>query len=243
MSESKRMLLVDAVEWAPIYPLKHSLRNVPAWFLRHFDASPNIDWTVRHYPELSLKEGLEDVDGLIITGAPRDAWGDDPTNDLMCELVQECLDASIPFLGVCYGHQILGRTLGAKVGRHPEGLQLGPVEMNLTEAGKQDSLFAGTGDTFEALSGHADYVTELPRGTVHLASGGVTPVQGIRWGERIYGVQFHPEMNADILRFLWEARVSDWQNRVPFDLKARVAAIHDTPLATRVLTNFVENIV
>ncbi len=243
MSEDKRLLLLDAVEWAPVYPLDHTLRNVPRWFLRHFQDHSNVHWDVRHYSDLPLDEPVSKFDGVVMTGAPRDAWSQDPVNDRMCDVVRACMDASVPYLGVCYGHQILGRTLGAEVGRHPEGLQLGPVEMELTDAGLEDPLFEGLDSSFKALSGHADYVSELPSGCEHLATGGVTPMQGIRCGAKTYGVQFHPEMDASILKFLWEARVEDWQARVSFDLEARVAAIHDTPQATQVLLNFVERIV
>lgn len=243
MSDCKRILLIDAVEWAPIYPQDHPLHNVPSWFRRHFASTPNIEWLIRHYRDLPVSDAIASADGVIITGSPRDAWADDPINDLMCDVVRSCIDSTTPFLGVCYGHQILGRTLGAKVGRHPEGLQLGPVEMTLSDEGRKDVLFDGTGDSFEALSGHADYVAEVPKGTELLASGGVTQVQGLRLGAQIYGVQFHPEMNADILQFLWQARITDWQDRVPFDLAQRVAAIHDTPVGTMVLKNFVEKIV
>jgi GMP synthase (glutamine-hydrolysing) len=243
MSSCKKILLFNAVEWAPVYPLDHPLRNVPRWYQRHFDSNPNVEWLVRGYGELPVSDAISAADGVIMTGSPRDAWTDDPVNELMCDVVRSCLDSSKPFLGVCYGHQILGRTLGAKVGRHPAGLQLGPVLMNLSDEGKQDALFDGTGDSFEALSGHADYVAEVPKETVLLASGGVTTVQGIRWGERIYGVQFHPEMNADILQFLWQARITDWKGNASFDLAQQVAAIHDTPVGTKVLKNFVEKIV
>ena len=243
MSCAKRLLLLDAVEWDPIYPTDHYLRNVPSWFLRHFQGRPDVEWTVRHFTELPLHESLSSYAGVVMTGAPRDAWADDPVNDRMCELVRSCLDASLPYLGVCYGHQILGRTLGASVGRHPEGLQLGPVRMELTAAGRGDLLFDEMDPSFEALSGHADYVAELPEGCEHLASGGVTAMQGIRYGTTCYGVQFHPEMDAGVLKFLWTPRVEAWQARVRFDLEERIATIHDTPQATRVLTNFVDKIV
>ena len=243
MTRSKRLALIDSVEWAPCYSPDHSLRNVPRWFQRHFSSSPFLEWVVLRWDELAAHSVPEGVDGVIMSGSPRDAWAEDPVNDRMVEVVQTCLSSEIPFLGVCYGHQILGRALGAEVGRHPEGLQLGPVRMALTAEGQQDVLFSGIEARFEALSGHADYVATLPEGAVHLASGGVTPMQSFRLGERAYGVQFHPEMDADILRFLWQPRVEDWQPRVSFDLAERVAAIHDTPVATKVLTNFVEHIV
>ena len=243
MGYSKTILLVDAVEWAPIYPQDHPLRSVPKWFLRHFAGDSSVEWIVKGYHQLPLDDVLADCNGVMITGSPRDAWADDPINELMCALVGSCMEREIPFLGVCYGHQILGRALGARVGRHPQGLQLGPVTMNLTEEGQEDCLFGGMENAFEALSGHADYVRQCPDAGVLLASGGDTEVQAMRIGARTYGVQFHPEMNADILKFLWQARIAAWESEVSFDLRQRVEEIYDTPVAVQVLKNFVERVV
>ncbi len=239
----KTILLVDSVAWDPIYPVDHPLRNVPQWFQRHFVGQSELAWRVVNWELVPQCAELDGIDGVLISGSPRDAWADCPENDRLCGLVRECLERELALLGVCYGHQILGRVLGAPVGRHPEGLQLGPVEMELTAAGVEDPLFAGMESRFEALSGHVDYVAKVPEEAELLASGGVTEVQAFRCGSRQYGVQFHPEMSAAILGFLWQARVELWRDRVDFDLAARIASFHDTPDAPRVLTNFVERIV
>jgi GMP synthase-like glutamine amidotransferase len=50
----------------------------------------------------------------------------------------------IRIIGVCFGHQILGRALGAKVGRSDNGWEIAVLPVELTAKGKevfqQDSL-------------------------------------------------------------------------------------------------------
>jgi GMP synthase-like glutamine amidotransferase len=42
----------------------------------------------------------------------------------------------VRIIGVCFGHQIVGRALGVKVGRNDEGWEVSVCEMDLTEKGK-----------------------------------------------------------------------------------------------------------
>ena len=237
-----RVLLVDAVEWAPVYRSEEPLRSVPSWFQRHFQSRSALDWVTWGVTQVPGESSVEGLDAVILSGSPRDAWVDDPFNDRMLDLVGDVLERQLPFLGVCYGHQILCRRLGARVGRHPAGLQLGPTVVTLSKEGRKDGLFRGIDQEFEALSGHADCVAEVPEDAVLLASSEDTSIEVVRAGETAYGVQFHPEMDAEVLQYLWRPRIGDWADRVSFDLPSRIASIRDTPQATRILTNFIDQI-
>ena len=75
--------------------------------------------------EADLEAALnQEIDGVIISGSPRDAWSDDPAGLNLLHSLKICETRQVPVLGVCYGHQILARFLGGKVDRHPQGLQL-----------------------------------------------------------------------------------------------------------------------
>jgi GMP synthase (glutamine-hydrolysing) len=159
------------------------------------------------------------------------------------EVVGVCRERGIPFLGVCYGHQVLARALGGRVGRHPDGLELGNTPVTLTPAGRECALFDGLPDRFDVLSSHADAVLDLPPGAELTASGGFTPCQGFLFGPRLLGVQFHPESDPDTLRFLWSVRRDDWRPRVRFDLDHVLEHLEPTPVASRILRNFATRVV
>jgi GMP synthase (glutamine-hydrolysing) len=239
----RQVLLVDAVVWSPAYPPSMPLRDVRQWFARWLDGLPALQLTRIGADDDVLGAVQENVDGVILSGSPRDAWADDPVNERLCRLVVHCRDHALPFLGVCYGHQILGRALGGTVARHPAGLELGNTSVELTAAGLASPLFAGFPARFEVLSSHADAVLNLPAGAELLVRGAFTEIQGFQSGPFLYGVQFHPETDPDTLRFLWSVRRETWRSRVSFDLDHVLDHLQPSPLAATVLRNFVTRIV
>jgi GMP synthase-like glutamine amidotransferase len=54
----------------------------------------------------------------------------------------------------------------------------------------------------------------------------------------MFGVQFHPEMDPEILRFLWEPRRATWRDKVTFDLDRALDQLRPAVVSSRVLTNF-----
>ena len=238
----KRLLLIDAVEWDPIYPLEHPLRSVPLWFGTAMRETSISLQSVT--PDHHLLDALaSNPDGIIISGSPRDAWSDDPVNELLCKFLAEVKSRSIPFLGVCYGHQVLGRAMGGHVARHPLGLQLGNVEVTLNDAGRACPLFDGLPDEVEFICGHADAVLEAPKNAELLASSPLTQVQSFRIGENMFGVQFHPEFTPEILEFLWRRRIEKWQPKVSIDIGKTLDGLRPVPHSVRIFANFINHFI
>jgi GMP synthase (glutamine-hydrolysing) len=235
-------LLVDAVAWSNAYAAGHPLRDVARWFGRWFDNLPDFALTrvsAENAPAAMLQL---DVQGVILSGSPRDAWNDDPVNARLGELIVAWRDRGLPLLGVCYGHQILGRALGGRVGRHPGGLALGNTEVELTSAGRDCPLFAGLPDRFDVLSSHVDAVLQMPPGCELLARSGHTEIEAFHWNHQLFGVQFHPETDPGVLRFLWQPRRETWRSRVSFDLDERLAGLRPAPAGPMILRNFVQHL-
>jgi len=111
--------------------------------------------------------------------------------------IREAADLNVPFLGICLGGQLLADALGAHVhsGRHGEK---GVHSVNLLEPAAADSLFSGIPAEFPTFQWHDDSF-ELPRGAVLLASSDTCAHQAFRYGESMYGLQFHPEVNREIV--------------------------------------------
>ena len=107
-------------------------------------------------------------------------------------------NTNTPTLGICYGHQIIARALGGKIDFHPNGPQAGSTEITLTGAGKQDPLLGLSPESFKVNAGNSQRITELPADAVVLAGNDFEPHQAVRFGEKMWGLQFRPEFNKKI---------------------------------------------
>lgn len=126
-------------------------------------------------------------DGVIISGSQSSVYHDEPWMAELATWVRGALEAGLPVLGVCWGHQLLAQLLGGTV-EHRGEYELGYVEIEQVAA---DPLFEGVPDPFVAFATHADAVTALPDDATVLARN-EAGLQAFRT-DRAYGVQFHPE--------------------------------------------------
>ncbi len=122
----------------------------------------------------------------ILSGGPASVYGDQAPR-----AHPDLLEAGLPVLGICYGHQLLAHALGGRVLRadHPE---YGGAEMEVVAA---EGVLAGFPAHTPVWMSHGDLVLEPPPGFATLARTDSTPVTVMGSPtRRIYGVQFHPEV-------------------------------------------------
>ena len=137
------------------------------------------------------------ADLLVVLGGPIGVGDVDRYPFLTDELgaVSSRLAAGGPALGICLGAQLMAAALGARVeptGRHEIGY--GPVE--LTRAGR-DSVLAPL-EGVPVLHWHGDQFAS-PEGARRLAQTPGFPNQAFEVGERVLGLQFHPEVRPERL--------------------------------------------
>jgi GMP synthase (glutamine-hydrolysing) len=197
---SARILIVQTGTAGPLLTKDHG--DYPQWFMRTLGVEVPV---VRAHEGDKLPHGTPQ--GIIVTGSPLSVMDRAPW---MIELGQELIRASergAQVLGVCFGHQLVGAAAGGEVVLNPRGREIGTVEVQLTEAGRRDPLFAwALGGTFEAQATHTDAVDPLPANATLLASNEKCAAQAFRLSETLAGVQFHPEASAPAIRELIRIR-------------------------------------
>jgi GMP synthase (glutamine-hydrolysing) len=150
----------------------------------------------------ALPKDIRTVGGVIVLGGPMAVYEGDQHPFLATEsaFVEKIIEAGRPVLGVCLGAQLIAQVLGARVypGEHRE-VGWGPVE--LTDAGRDDALFAGLGDWFTVFHLHGD-TYELPPDAENLARSATYEQQAFRLGDTVYGFQFHLEFTEPIIQRL-----------------------------------------
>ncbi len=178
------------------------------------------------------------LEAVVVTGSPAMVT-DELDWSLACErLIADLVARGVPVLGVCYGHQLLARAMGGQAGDNPGGREIGTCEVALTPAGLVDSLFEGLPQTLVVQESHSQSVLDLPAGAVHLGRNAHGALQAFRVGERAWGVQFHPEFDADIMRSYVEERAADLSNE-GLDPELVSAAVRESGHGLRILQNFV----
>lgn len=138
---------------------------------------------------------LEAYGAALVMGGVQHADEDERYPWLLQELedLRTLAAAGVPVLGVCLGAQLAARALGGSVGRAPRP-EIGWFEVERTAAGAADPLFTRLPERFPSFHWHY-YTFEPPPGAVELARNDAC-TQAFRVGNRVWGVQFHPEVRG-----------------------------------------------
>ncbi len=157
---------------------------------------PGATVTVRRGPESDLPKDISNFDRIVLSGSKTSAMENAPWISRLEDLIRCALSEGKPFLGVCYGHQMLARTLGGKeFVRQSVSAEFGWCRI---EQLADSPLFHGLPRVFYSFSSHYDEVSVLPSGTELLACSEQCAIQAIQVkGHPVFGIQFHPEKDLE----------------------------------------------
>lgn len=124
--------------------------------------------------------------GIVLSGGPSSAYASGaPHPD------PGIFDLDIPFLGICYGLQLISRHYGGSVARAARR-EYGRSQLHIDD---QLDLFSGMATELQVWMSHGDRVETLPEGFDVIAHTDNAPVAAIRHHEKpVYAIQFHPEV-------------------------------------------------
>lgn len=124
--------------------------------------------------------------GIVLSGGPASVYEEGAP-----EVDPGLFELGVPVLGICYGHQLMARSLGGEVtatGRR----EYGGATVRVLEPGV---LLRDLAPEEPVWMSHGDAVTVAPQGFRVTARTDVTPIAAMEDPERgLYAVQFHPEV-------------------------------------------------
>ena len=142
---------------------------------------------IRPYNKITLGEiKKEAYKGIIFTGGPNSVYDESsPHYD------KEILNAGIPVLGICYGHQLTAYMAGGVIRSAGSISEYGKTDVYVKNCG----LFDGVPAKSVCWMSHTDYVQQVPDGFEIIAHTDSCPCAAMAdFSRKIYGVQFHPEV-------------------------------------------------
>ncbi|MBE7476582.1 MAG: glutamine-hydrolyzing GMP synthase [Ignavibacteriota bacterium] len=140
-----------------------------------------------HPHTISFQQILElNPKGIILSGGPMSVY-DDSAPDIDPQI----FNLKVPFLGLCYGLQLICKNFGGKV-EPAVDREYGKSILRITD---NTDILHGVEDASIVWMSHGDYLTELPKGFKIIGESDHSPICAIsNPSKRFYGLQFHPEV-------------------------------------------------
>ncbi len=190
--------------------------------------------------DVSLGEKLpafHQVSGVVITGSHAMVTQHHDWSEYSAEWIKIAADKQIPTLGICYGHQLIAYALGGSVDYMPDGREVGTLPVTLHPSAQEDALLHDLPEQILVQLSHRQAVMELPPDTVLLASSDRVPFEAFRYGDRVWGMQFHPEFSTDVMQAYTRYARSGLESE-GFDPDHIYRQITDTPNGLTIMQRF-----
>jgi GMP synthase (glutamine-hydrolysing) len=150
-----------------------------------------------------LPADLTGFDGLLVLGGPQSSLDSPEVSPELVgvrTLLGQAIAADIPTLAVCLGAQLLAQVGGGSTRVGVDGPEVGAALVAKRDAADADPLFGPLPLSPDVLEWHHDEIDRLPAGATLLASNPRYENQAYRVGEHVYGLQFHIETDAALVR-------------------------------------------
>ena len=173
-----------------------------------------LDVELVHYDAINgvLPARPDECDGWLATGSRFSVYDDTEWIARLQSFVRDIHAASAPYVGICFGHQLLAHSIGGRTEKANVGWGVGAIDTWMEQT-QSDALL---------LYMHQDQVVALPDGAVVLGRTDHCPIAMVQVGPML-GIQAHPEFSPAYVDALLDARAE----RIGPDLTARAKASLD----------------
>ena len=132
---------------------------------------------------------FKNVKGIVLSGGPLNVYENNKV-----KFNKKIIKLGIPILGICFGHQIIAKLMGGKVNKS-KFREFGLAKIKKKNNSLLIKNFFSKNNTNDVWMSHADQVSRLPKEFKIIASSKNSKLTIIEnYKNRIYGVQFHPEV-------------------------------------------------
>jgi GMP synthase-like glutamine amidotransferase len=149
-------------------------------------------------------DNAKECDGWLCSPSRMSTYDDVPWLRDTEQLLRDIVATEVPYVGICFGHQLLAQSLGGLVERSPFGWGVGVRDYNVLA---RRPWMNPPMDRFSLIGSHQDQVTRLPAEADLLFTSDYCPIGGFAIGEKAWTVQVHPEFVPPLADHLLAGRI------------------------------------
>jgi len=148
-----------------------------------------------HFSEVGMRGISREVDAIVLSGSRAHLRDEDVCSKCSAE-VDLVMRSNVPILGICFGHQLIGKAFGSEIGSLPTFLDR-PEDIQVLEPNEILKSWE-IGDKLRVCQSHQDFVDDVPLDFIRLAESKSCKVEAMKHKTRpIYGIQAHVERTAE----------------------------------------------
>lgn len=184
------------------------MRHIAGGYQDMFDALlrphvPDLAFTRFDSCKGALPGSPDECDAYLCTGSRFSVYDELDWIGALKSFVKNVHDAGKPYVGICFGHQMLAQALGGHVAKAEQGWGIGVLDMDIVQP---ESWMQPPLGRCKLQYMHGDQVQRLPERSTVLAAAAHCPVAMFRVGETMLGIEGHPEFPAAYQEALLRAR-------------------------------------
>lgn len=196
--------------------------------------------TVARAPESGIPLDLTKFDGAVLSGSKTRIDEEAPWIEKEQAAIRTIYREKLPTFAICYGEQLIAKTLGADEGKRdctgvaPE-MEHGWAEI---ETIAETPILSGLPKKFFSFQNHKDWVRTLPSNFKLTATNQACGVQAYELTDApIWAVQFHPERGFEEGNRVLDLRLKD-NAAYPALNRARAGEVFDPKVGLTIFKNF-----
>ena len=213
--------------------IKNDFKDFEHWIIDKFE-NKDKNIVIINAQENEKLPTLTKNDAVILTGSHSMVTHEESWSLEVEKWLPKLIKDEVPLLAICYGHQLLAKSLGGVSGYHENGIEIGSVDINLEENAKDDEIFSKLQNNFKAHTIHSQTVIELPKNATRLAFNNHDKNHAYRVGNCAWGVQFHPEFDKNIMNLY----IKEVAKKKDLEVGKLISFSENTNVATMILKEF-----
>ena len=185
--------------------VKEKFKHIGGDYPKMFgDLLPNLEFEVYFVIDNHFPEKAEECDAYLVSGSVYSVYENVDWIIRLKAFVKEIQEKNLIYVGVCFGHQLLGEALDGKVEKAKTGWCVGVHSFSII---KEKGWMQPSLSSINLLMSCQDQIVKLPSNTTVLATSEKCPFAMIQVGENMIGIQAHPEFTKGYSRGIMKSRI------------------------------------